>query len=1189
MLVADTGNRVVRRLSPASDVTTLSGADVYVAARNGTGTEARFARAAGIDRLANGDLLVADLEAHAIRRVTPAGVVTTFAGELNVGGFADGVGSVAKFNFPIDVAVAPSGHVYVLDHGNHAIRLIDPEGLVTTVAGPQPGPVFNPGTGSGFVDGAGAAARFNLPTALALSPTGEVYVADYANSAIRVLRGDGTVATIRQGAPEPSQPAFRQYPTGMAWAPDGYLVVTEQEVVRRVNLDGSTAVIAGEGQGLYAGLSNLDGIGAAARFMRAAGVAVDGAGVAYVADEVKLRQVTAAGVVTTLGGPDIAAPSSSRRAVRVDADGVGSLASFSEAWGVTRLTDGRLVLAERGRLRIGSQTTGEAPSITIEPADATVDTGTAATITLQASGNPAAEFVLERLVSRTLGFPYVIPAQVWEPVQQPGGGYWTTTPSLSTLRTTVTDNGARFRVGVSNGYGRLLSRELTLTVTGPPQVSAVSGDLTLRLGQSSTFQTTVSGGAPSPTVQWQVSVDGVSGWTALNDSSSYAGTSTATLSVLSAPLSLHGMYLRAVATNTHGSSTSSPVRVVVVAAVFTQQPANAAPEPGGSATFTAIVDALGGTATYQWQAVGESSTWINLTDSATVSGAQTASLTVTNATTTMRLRLVVSANGGSVISTTVTLEPTSVTFTASPVSLTFVARRTTQGFELPAAKSVSIAVTSTAAVTASWSVTSAPAWISTTRTTLGGGWPTGVVAVSVASGYDFGTATSLSGTVTISGTATTGSGSVPVSASVGVTLTIQPESQNALPFGNLDTPATGATGLAGAVAVTGWALDDIGVVRVEIWRDCIENIDRSRGACRATPNNDVEAVYVGDALFVSGARPDVASQFSGYPEADRAGWGLMVLTNMLPHIPTGAAVGGQGTFQLSAYAIDTAGAAALLGRSLVSVDNDNSQLPFGAIDSPISGGVLVANQVFTGWGIGAGNRCIAVFRMYVDGVEVNTSNGLSIKLRPTRPDVDALFPNTCPSEQKGLAFYLLGVAIPGGRHTVSFEATDTLGNTGQFGSRFFDVLAPVTTGPRPSAAEAPDAPAQARAAARVMTAAAIRARIGGVDAPTIDVPRGPDDVYRVTMPVGERLRLELGGPVTSGAQIVDGRMVALPGGSHLDGAGGVFSWEPPLGYFGAFELVFETEAGPIRVLTRIGPVTRTGRFEDARSTRVTIR
>jgi hypothetical protein len=83
--------------------------------------------------------------------------------------------------------------------------------------------------------------------------------------------------------------------------------------------------------------------------------------------------------------------------------------------------------------------------------------------------------------------------------------------------------------------------------------------------------------------------------------------------------------------------------------------------------------------------------------------------------------------------------------------------------------------------------------------------------------------------------------------------------------------------------------------------------------------------------------------------------------------------------------------------------------------------------------------------------------------------------------------------------------------------------------------------------------------------------RGPDDVYRVTMPVGDRLRLELGGPVTSGAQIIDGRMVALPGGSHLDEPGGVFSWEPPLGYFGAFELVFETEAGPIRVITRIGP------------------
>jgi len=551
-----------------------------------------------------------------------------------------------------------------------------------------------------------------------------------------------------------------------------------------------------------------------------------------------------------------------------------------------------------------------------------------------------------------------------------------------------------------------------------------------------------------------------------------------------------------------------------------------------------------------------------------VSGSQTASLTITNATTSMSVRLVASANGGSVTSQTATLVPTSVTFSASPSSLAFVGRRTAGGFELPVRQTVAISVTSTSAITAYWSVTSAPAWITTTRTFLSGGWPTGVVEVGVASGYDFGNATSLSGTITIAGTATTGFGSVPVSATVAVMITIAPESPNSLPFGNLDTPASGTSGLAGAVAVTGWALDDIGVSRVEIWRDCLEAIDRSRGACRATPNGDTDAVYVGVALFVSGARPDVAAQFSQYPQANRSGWGLMVLTNMLPHVPNGVAVGGQGTFQVSAYAIDTAGSASLLGRSLVTVDNDNSQLPFGAIDAPASGGVLLGNQIFSGWGIGARNRCLASYRMYVDGVAITSSNGLNVALRTPRSDVDALFPTVCPSEQKGLAFYLTGLAIPNGRHTVSFEATDTLGNTGSFGSRFFDVLAPVTTSD-PFVSNTASAELPVTAARGLVARPVVRARVGGADAAEMILERGTDGAYRVTLPVGQRLQLDLGAAVRGGTQFINGRSEALPGGSNLDADAGVFSWEPPVGYFGEFTLVFETDGTPLTVIVTI--------------------
>jgi NHL repeat len=1189
VVVGDTGNRVLRLMSTAGGVTTLAGADAYIVARDGVGTSARFARAAGIDRLPNGDLVVADLEAHAIRRVTPAGVVTTFAGALNVGGFANGTGTDAKFNFPIDVAVAPDGRVFVADYGNHAIRVIAVDGAVTTLAGPQPGSTFNPGTGSGFVDGTTGDARFNAPMALAVAPSGDLYVSDHFNYAVRVIRSDGSVATVWRDQ-DPTL-AFRARPGGIAWAPDGALIVGDSHFVRRVTLDGGSTVLAGERQGFWSPYaSNIDGAGTAARFIRAAGVDVDTAGDAYVADDIKVRRSTSAGVTTSLGGEESWASVLGwpTQPTRREADGVGSLARFAEAWGIVTHTDGRVWIGERGRIRVGTPVTGGPPVILVQPTDVSTSAGSATTVTMSATGI-GVEYVLEALVERTNGHPFVN-TLVWEEVIQPSGNAWVSSGSLSTWRPTASQNRSRVRMVASNGFGQAVSNTFRIMVTGPPSVAEqVSGDRTLRLGQNSYFEVTALSGAPQPTFQWQTSADGLTNWTTLSDSAHYTATTTSLvlptgverltsrLTVTSAPLSLNGLYVRAVATNPSGSSVTPAVQVTVAAAVFTQQPANAAPEPGASATFTAVVDALGGTATYQWQSL-QGSAWTNLTDGAGVSGSQTASLTITNATSAMSVRLVVTANGGTATSRTATLVPTTLTFTALPTSLTFVARRTAGGFERSVAQTVAISMTATSGFTASWSVTSAPAWISTTRTTLGGGWPTGVVEVSLTSGYDFGAATSVSGTVTISGTATTGSGSVPVSASVAVTLTIQPESANALPFGNLDTPASGATGLAGAVAVTGWALDDIGVTRVEIWRDCIENIDRSRGACRATPNNDTDAVYVGDALFVSGARPDVASQFSSFPQSNRAGWGLMVLTNMLPHVPSGGAAGGQGTFQLSAYAVDTSGAASLLGRSLVTVDNDNSQLPFGTIDSPASGGVLVGQQLFTGWGIGAGNRCLTSFRMYVDGVLITSSNGLVLANQGPRSDVAALFPNGCGNSgnrlSMGMAFYLNGVAIPNGRHTVSFEATDTSGNVGQFGSRFFDVLAPVTTSADTSGDRGSIVLPQPAVAGRPSTTRApLRVRIGGADEPEAVIERGTDGVYHVTLPVGARLQLDLGGAVASGAQLIDGRSQALPGGSHLDTAAGVFSWEPPLGFLGTFDLVFETETGAIRVAVRIATMS----------------
>jgi hypothetical protein len=188
LIVADWDNFLVRRITAAGVVTTLAGSPGSGGSTDGTGAAARFRNPNGLATDSAGNVYVADWSNATIRRVTPAGVVTTLAGTPGAFGGADGTGAAARFTRPTGVAVDSAGNVYVADQGNQTIRRITPAGVVTTLAG-QAG-------AAGSADGTGNAARFTSPSALSISPTGDLFVISGANGeTVRKITAAGVVTT----------------------------------------------------------------------------------------------------------------------------------------------------------------------------------------------------------------------------------------------------------------------------------------------------------------------------------------------------------------------------------------------------------------------------------------------------------------------------------------------------------------------------------------------------------------------------------------------------------------------------------------------------------------------------------------------------------------------------------------------------------------------------------------------------------------------------------------------------------------------------------------------------------------------------------------------------------------------------------------------------------------------------------
>lgn len=331
--VVDGANHTIRKISPAGVVTTLAGMPGISGSDDGAGPAARFYYPSGITMDVAGNLYVADESNQAIRKITPEGAVTTFAGQLPPYGSADGKGSAARFNGPQGVAVDAAGNVYVADTSSQTIRKITSVGTVTTLAG-------TPGV-YGSTDGIGATARFNYPVGITLDATGNIYVVEAGNNGVRKITQGGVVTTV-------AGTAGTLIPTGIAADPSGNLYITDYSTVRKVPKDGVVAVLAG----VIGAFGYADGTGASARFNHPAGITLDSAGNLYVTDYLysggdwglpdwyissTIRKITPTGAVTTVAG--VAGAGGYQ-------DGLGGAAQFKSPQGIAADSSGSLYVAD---------------------------------------------------------------------------------------------------------------------------------------------------------------------------------------------------------------------------------------------------------------------------------------------------------------------------------------------------------------------------------------------------------------------------------------------------------------------------------------------------------------------------------------------------------------------------------------------------------------------------------------------------------------------------------------------------------------------------------------------------------------------------------------------------------------------------------------------------------------------------
>jgi len=313
-------------------VSTFAGSGSNGHADNMNGQLATFDYPHDVTVDAAGNVFVADNSNYLIRKISPSGAVTTLAGTAGSNGYNDSSnGLLAQFNYPHGVAVDQSDNVYVADLDNQVIREISATGAVTTLAG-----IGN----SGYVDGSAQFARFDDPYSVAVDSSGNVYVADEYNNAIRKI-SNGTVSTLAGSglvgaANGTGQAASFHGPHGVAVDASGNVYVSDSwnNLIRKITPAGLVSTYAGGGSTA----ATVTGPALSGSFNNPQGLAVDAWGTVYVADRGNnmIRAISPSGVLSVLAGQ--VTPGST--------NATGTLASFDSPFGVAVDTAGNVYVAD---------------------------------------------------------------------------------------------------------------------------------------------------------------------------------------------------------------------------------------------------------------------------------------------------------------------------------------------------------------------------------------------------------------------------------------------------------------------------------------------------------------------------------------------------------------------------------------------------------------------------------------------------------------------------------------------------------------------------------------------------------------------------------------------------------------------------------------------------------------------------